>query len=293
MDSFPAFFPLVGRTVVIAGEGEAAEAKARLFAGGPAVVRRLAGETAMDSGAYAGASLVFIAGGDEAFVRAAHAAARGVGAPVNVVDYPQLCDFMTPAIIDRGPVVAALGTSGAAPVLASMLRAEMETRLAPGVGELARLLAQKRAAIRAAYPDLTRRRGFFRRVLAGGAAKAADLGDVALASRLIDQAIADAAWREGRVDILEAPQEGDRLSLRAVRALGAADVVVMGEGSGEIIERHARRDAERWASATPLELARGAKSGLRLAVVDAAPDRDLLMGVRALGATADLLAPAP
>src|SRR5688572_27240740 len=122
MDAFPAFFPLAGRTVVIAGEGEGAEAKARLFEGSPATVRRLSGPDATDPLSYQGAALAFVASADDAFAEAAAAAARKAHVPVNVVDRPKLCDFTTPAVIDRGEVVAAIGTGGASPMLATLLR---------------------------------------------------------------------------------------------------------------------------------------------------------------------------
>ena len=113
MDAFPAFFPLSGKTVVIAGAGEQADAKLRLFAGSPASVKRLDGEAALDPIEYAGAILAFIASPDDAFAEAAANAARAASVPVNVVDRPALCDFTTPAVIDRGEVVAAIGTGGA------------------------------------------------------------------------------------------------------------------------------------------------------------------------------------
>ena len=122
MDAFPAFYPLAGRTVVIAGMGEAAEAKARLFAGSPATILRLEGAAALEPSAYAGAALAFIASDDDAFAEAAAGAARAAHVPVNVVDRPALCDFTTPAVIDRGQVVAAIGTGGASPMLATLLR---------------------------------------------------------------------------------------------------------------------------------------------------------------------------
>ncbi len=118
MESFPAFFPLAGRRVVIAGAGEFADAKAALFDGSPAEVVRLTGARAMDSNLYRGAVLAFVACEDEDACRAAAQAARDAGVPVNVVDRPELCDFLTPAVVDRGEVVAAVGTGGASPVLA-------------------------------------------------------------------------------------------------------------------------------------------------------------------------------
>src|SRR5271165_6039883 len=99
MESFPAFFPLRGLRVIIAGDGEGAEAKARLLAGSPAELVRLTGQAALDPAAYAGAGLIFVASYDRAYASAAAAAARQAGAPLNVVDRPELSDFHTPAIV--------------------------------------------------------------------------------------------------------------------------------------------------------------------------------------------------
>src|SRR5476651_328271 len=126
MEAFPAFFPLAGRHVVIAGEGEGAEAKARLLVGSPARIERIAGAAATAPTAFAGAALAFVASPDPGFCEAAAKAARAAGVQVNVVDHPELSDFHTPAIVDRGQVVAAFGTTGSAPIVAALIRAELE-----------------------------------------------------------------------------------------------------------------------------------------------------------------------
>jgi precorrin-2 dehydrogenase / sirohydrochlorin ferrochelatase len=167
MDVFPAYFPLKGRRVVIAGEGEGAEAKARLFADAPAEIVRLNGEAALKAASYKGATLAFIAHADPAFLAQAAAAARKACVPVNVVDRPGLCDFNTPAVIDRGEVVAAVGTGGSAPLLASLLRADIEARVPEGAGWVAALLRKMQIEVRAAFPDLPARRAFLRRVIDG------------------------------------------------------------------------------------------------------------------------------
>ena len=87
-------------------------------------------------------------------------------------------------------MVAAVGTTGAAPVLATLLRAEIERLIPPATGGLARLLAERREAIRAAFPDLAARRAFFRAALQGEAQSAVASGDLARAGELIDAAIA-------------------------------------------------------------------------------------------------------
>jgi len=186
MDSFPAFFPLTGRKVVVVGAGEAADNKARLFDGSPAwVVRLNEGEAAAD-GAFEGASLVFLAGEDEAFLEAIARRARAAGAAVNVVDHPDLCDFYTPALVDRGAVVAAVGASGAAPLLAAMLRNDIEAMLPEGLGGLAELFRATRDEVRAAFPDMAERRAFLREALRSPAADAALSGDAETAkSRLL------------------------------------------------------------------------------------------------------------
>ena len=247
MDAFPAFVPLAGARVVVAGEGEAADAKARLFDGSPADLVRVAGDAALTSEAYRGARLAFVAG-DEAWSRAAAAAARTAGAWVNAVDRPELCDFNTPGIIDRGAVVGAVGTVGAAPVLAVRLRQEWESRWPAGLGDLALLMRALRPAIREAAADWAERRRLLSALMRGRWADAALAGDAALAEGLAREALASGALttaRTGDVTLVELPSEPDLLTLRAARALGAADrLVLVGEVPSAVLDL-ARRDAPR------------------------------------------------
>ncbi len=272
MDAFPAYFPLHGRRVVIAGEGEAAEAKARLFASSPALVERVQDEAALDPGAYAGAVLAFVAGGDTAFLEGAARAARQAGVPVNVVDHPRLCDFTTPSVVDRGEVVAAVGTGGASPMLASLLRHDIETRVPEGAGRVAALFRQTQAAVRAALPDLDRRRAFLRQALSGAAARAALDDDMAAAHRLLAQeldAFRAGAAPAGRVRFLAAAGPADLISLRAAAALAQAEVLVIDPGVTPAIVDIARRDAQRLEAAEVsaralADLAGGGKQVVRL-----------------------------
>jgi precorrin-2 dehydrogenase/sirohydrochlorin ferrochelatase len=295
MDAFPAFFPLSGARVVIAGDGEGAEAKARLFAGSPAEVVRLTGEATLDPGAYAGAKLVFVASYDEAYARAAAAAARAGGAPLNVVDRPELSDFHTPAIVDRGTVVAAIGTAGAAPLLASLLRAEIELRVPAGAGRMAALLASRRDALREAFADLPARRAFLRAMLASPVAVAVEAGDLALAEARLDRAIRAGHTAVGRASFVTAPASADLISVRCVRVLNTVDILVVGEGSEAIVAAHARRDAEHWASPDVTEeaIAGQAAAGRLIALVDRRPDLDLMRRLAARGVAVEHLAPAP
>ena len=293
METFPAFFPLAGRRVVIAGDGEAAEAKARLFEGSPAMVVRVSASEARNPSAYEGAALIFVATHDVALARSAAAAARVTGAPLNVVDHPDLSDFHTPGIIDRHQVVVAIGTAGASPVLASLLRGEIEARLPAGVGEIARLLGERRATIRACFPHMGERRAFFRRSLAGPAMAAAAAGKLALAGEHLDAALARPEARRGAISLIEAPDQPDRLSLRAVRTLNAADAVVIGYGAAAIVESHARRDVERWAEPDLERLVTAALAGDLIVVVDRQPDISLAKALQDRGVSVEFLAPAP
>jgi precorrin-2 dehydrogenase/sirohydrochlorin ferrochelatase len=289
MDVFPAFFPLAGRTVVIAGAGEAAEAKARLFDGSPARLMRVQGEAALAVASYAGASLAFVAGDDAGFLAGACAAARAAGALVNVVDHPELCDFTTPAVIDRGQVVAAVGTGGASPLLAALLRSDIEARVPEGAGRVAALLGGLQDEIRAALPDLVARRAFLRSALSGPAAEAAMAGDRAGAQRLLRAALAaqSGARPAGRVCVLAHAGAADLLSLRAARRLAEADVVVLGPTLAADVAALARRDARRIAPAAA-DLAALAGEGL-LVVTAPPPPAAALAALRAAGVAVEVL----
>lgn len=245
MDAFPAFFPLRGKTVIIAGEGEGALAKSRLFDNSPATVRVVAGLEAFDPCTYQQAALVFVAHPDEAFCLQAAAAVRQAGVPVNVVDRPGQCDFTTPALIDRGEVVAAIGTGGSAPLLASLLRSDIEARIPPGVGDVAGLLRQMQGEIRAALPDLVKRRAFMRRVVTGPVADLAMAGDGARAEAALRVELAQSAVLSGKLFAIAGEGPADLLSLRAARVLSEADVLVEGQGADPAIAILARRDSQR------------------------------------------------
>lgn len=265
MDAFPAFFPLAGRTVVIAGDGEGAEAKARLFAGSPAKVVRLEGEAARDPTAYAGAALAFVASPDEAFAQAAVAAARAAHVPVNAIDRPQLCDFTTPAVIDRGEVVAAIGTGGASPMLATLLRHDIEARVPQGAGRVAALFQGLQKEVRAALPEPHRRRAFLRAALTGPAAEAAIAGDMARATQLLREALARDEPAPGMVQFVDARGPADLLTLKAARALATADVLVCDDDVSPEVLALTRRDAQRLPAQSAERVAELAARGLRVA----------------------------
>jgi len=175
MRHFPAFLELRGRTCLVLGEGEVAERKsAPLLAAGASIRRAARFEPALLDGGVALA--VGTPEAAEECLLALSREARARGIPVNVVDRPALCSFITPAIVDRDPVTVAIGTGGAAPTLARMVRQKVEAALPPNLGLLAALAERFQAALRRALPNLAARRAFLDRALTGPAAELALAG---------------------------------------------------------------------------------------------------------------------
>lgn len=295
MDAFPAFFPLTGRKVVIAGSGEAAEAKARLFEGSPAVLVRAEGTDAFLVGTFAGALLAFIAG-DDLFVQSAASAARAARALVNVVDRPDLSDFHTPALVDRGEVVAAIGTAGSAPMLASLLRSDLEARIPPGSGRVAALMRIHQAAVRAALPDQADRRNFLREQLSGPAAQKAMDGDMDAAGALLLEALNNRQGPRGRVVYVAGRGPADLLTLRAARVLSEADLVIPDPDTDPAVLALARRDAGRLppAEGGPEQMAALAKAGrLVVRIITRAPTATDLTAMTREGVEVEVMLAAP
>lgn len=258
MDVFPAFYPLAGRRVGLAGAGEGLDARRRLLAGSPAELLVLGAEAAHAPEAWAGVALAFIAHPDETFSRLAADAARRAGAAVNVMDRPALCDFTVPALIDRGALVAAFGTGGASPLVAARLRAELEPRIPEGAGRLARLLDEHKAELRRRWPDPGERRVILSEILEGPVAAAVLEGRPEAEVRdLMAAALSGAARPEGRLFALAPSTPPDLVSMRALRALSSADILVMTPGNSEGLAALARREARRLtpAEADPGEVA--------------------------------------
>lgn len=231
MHSLPVFLRLNGRSVILTGEGEAADAKRRLLERAGA---RIVGED------NAEARIAIVSDGDAA--TAERLRARGV--LVNATDNPDLCDFTLPAIVDRDPVLIAIGTGGASAGLAKALRQRIEAMLPARLGRLAQALFGARAAIRTRWPDAADRRRAIDAGLAPGGA-----------IDLLGEASADALpqWLAGRggssgarletIRLLSA--DPDDLTLRAARLLGEADWIYHGADVPPAILDRARADAVR------------------------------------------------
>jgi precorrin-2 dehydrogenase/sirohydrochlorin ferrochelatase len=296
MDAFPAYVPLAGAKVVIAGSGDPAEAKARLFAASPARVVRVDGPAAFLPGTYAGAAIAFVATDDDLFAQAAANAARSARVPVNVVDRPHLCDFTTPSIVDRGEVVAAVGTAGASPTLAAYLRNAIETRVPEGAGRVAVLFRQFQDEVRYALPEPHQRRAFLRAAVAGPAAEAAMAGDMTTARRLFREALTQGPQSVGCVQFVAGRGPADLLTIRASRALAAADVLIPDDDAEVEILELARRDADRLSAeeATADRLIGLAQQGLRVVrvITGRVPAADL-MAIRVAGVPLQVMLAAP
>lgn len=238
MQSLPVFLVLKGRAVILTGSGEAVDAKRRLLERAGA---RIVGEDE-------DAAIAIVADGDEATV--SRLKARGV--LVNATDRPELCDFTLPAIVDREPVLIAIGTAGASAGLAKALRQRIEGLLPQRLGGLATALYDARAAIRARWPDASaRRRAIDAGLLAGGLIDPMrdDAAD-AVPRWLAEQGDAEPS-RLVALRLLSG--DPDDLTLRAARLLGEADRIYhMPDVPPAILDR-ARADAVRIPATAPPE----------------------------------------
>lgn len=267
MKSFPMFIKTTGRRVVIAGGAEQAAQKARLILKTDAEIVILAG--ALDDelqamvaqgqarhvpgpivpGHFAGAAMVFIATGCPATDACLHAIAKAAHVPVNVVDQPALCDITTPSLVDRDPVVVAIGTEGAAPVLARAIKTQVEQMLDPGLGSFAALAGRMRGAVAQRVPR-ERRRAFWAWAFNQTPWETHKRGGQRDAARLLKGAIqAGGAPRDdatGSIALVGAgPGARDLLTLRAVQRLQEADIIFYDRLVDPDVLELARRDAER------------------------------------------------
>ena len=267
MQSFPMFIRTTGRRVVIAGGGEQAAQKARLMAktdatlvlAAPALDAELAALVAshqaqhhggpITAALFDGAAMAFLATGCPGLDASLHALAHAARCPVNVVDQPALCDLTTPSIVDRDPVVVAIGTEGTAPVLARQIKTQVEQMLSPGLGGLAAFAGRMRGAVAARVPR-EGRRAFWRWVFAGEPGAAWARGAEREAARIVKAAVAEGrapdAPAAGSIAYVGAgPGARDLLTLRAVARLQEADVIFYDRLVDPDVLELARRDAER------------------------------------------------
>ena len=196
MRDLPIFVNMRDRPTVVVGSGVVAARRAELALGAGARVTVFAPElgdeflgfkdspnlrhaprepTPED---FAPASLCFIATEDDGLIERARSAARSAGALVNVADRPKLSDFIMPSIVDRSPLVIAVSTGGASPILGRMLKARLESLIPSAYGRFAGLMSGFRDRLATAIPSQTMRRRFWETVLEGPIAEAALAGNL-------------------------------------------------------------------------------------------------------------------
>jgi uroporphyrin-III C-methyltransferase / precorrin-2 dehydrogenase / sirohydrochlorin ferrochelatase len=221
---YPLFLDLRGQRCLVVGDGPLADEKVAGLRRSGADVERTAG---FAPGSLDGVRLVIDASGDEVTGREVWAEAERLGVLVNVVDVPERCRFIAPAVVDRDPLVVAISTSGESPFLASALRARIERWLAPEWSPFVELVGRIRRRLRAQKLPLPEQTAIYRRLLRSNVRRLLARGSE-MDATFEAAAIAEAsAGRPGRVALVGAgPGDPGLLTLAAQELLFEADVVV-------------------------------------------------------------------
>jgi len=267
MNTFPLFFKLEDRKVLIVGGGEVALRKADLLSRAGACITILAPDISHELQALltdskhefiyenynqtymSGARVIIAATDDETLNHQIHADATELNIPVNVVDTPHLCDFIFPAIIDRNPIVIGISSNGKAPVLARLLRARLETLIPQGYGKLAKLAGEFRSEVKAKIPTLTGRRQFWERAFEGQVSQLMFAGNETEATAQLKADLdSTAAAISKKSDDANAVKEIDTIaptlsdeSEKELSAVGEVYIVGAGPGDPELLTFKALR----------------------------------------------------
>ena len=266
MDYFPVFLDLKNRLCLLIGGGEVATRKGRMLAKAGARLRIVAPEISVElrelaeknqgelhereylSSDLRDCVLAIAATDSESLNKKISADAQALNLPVNVVDTPALCTYITPAIIDRSPLVIAVSSGGEAPVLARLVRTKLETLIPAGYGKLAQIASQWRERIKARFSDGDSRRKFWEKILQGPAAELMMNGQEEAANTFINNELAadQSALTKGEVYLVGGgPGDPELLTLRALRLMQQADVVLYDRLVSDGVMELVRRDAER------------------------------------------------
>lgn len=254
MDQLPIFVNLKGQKVILVGDGEAADAKRRLI--------ERAGGQCVDA-ADRDARIAFVAIEDEAGAIESAEDLKARGLLVNVVDRPDHCDFTTPAIVDRAPVLVAVGTGGASAGMAKAIRQRIEAILPSSASKLATAIAAAREAIRFRWPNAAdRRRALDSAFVEGGALDPfADHRENAIAHWIAN---AEEPPPSRLIEIPLLSDNPDDLTLLSARLLGQADQIFHDAKVPAAILDRARADAIRCEGAPPVNVPAGLTLYLRL-----------------------------
>lgn len=266
MDYFPVFLDLKNRLCLLVGGGEVATRKGRMLAKAGARLRIVAPEISAELRDLAKKNngelherdyqsddlhdcvLVIAATDIESLNEQISADAQALHLPVNVVDTPALCTYITPAIIDRSPLVIAVSSGGEAPVLARLVRAKLEAFIPASYGKLAQIASQWRDRIKTRFSDGDNRRKFWEKILQGPAAELMMNGQEDAANQFIGNELAadQSQLTLGEVYLVGGgPGDPELLTLRALRLMQQADVVLYDRLVSDGVMELVRRDAER------------------------------------------------
>ncbi|ARU29845.1 siroheme synthase CysG [Cellvibrio sp. PSBB006] len=266
MDYFPVFLDLKQRRCLLVGGGDVATRKGRLLAKAGAILRVVAPQISPElrdlvqqcqgeihlreyQASDVDDCVLAIAATDiDSLNQVISEDAKANNIPVNVVDSPALCTYITPAIIDRSPLVIAISSGGESPVLARLIRAKLEILIPNSYGVLAQFASRWRERIKNRFADTDQRRRFWEKILQGPAAELVFNGQDAQADKLLSDAIQqdDASLTQGEVYLVGGgPGDPELLTLRALRLMQQADVVLYDRLVSDGVMELVRRDAER------------------------------------------------
>lgn len=177
--------------------------------------------------------------------RVVSATAQAHGVLVNCVDQPALCTFIFPAIVDRHPLIVAVSSMGAAPTLSRVVRGWIEQRLPPQLGRLGALAQAFRDQVKAQIPSVAGRMQFWEQVFAGKPGQLALAGKEDEASAAMQTLLADPQTEQGWVALVGAgPGDPELITLKALRLIQSADVLLYDKLANPALLEYARRDAE-------------------------------------------------
>ena len=262
MDYLPAFHNVRGKLCLVVGGGEVATRKAGVLLEAGAAVRVVAPEIEADLARQPGvepiiarfepqhlegAVMVIAATNDREVNRQVSELAQSRKLPVNVVDDPELCSFIMPAILDRSPLMVAFSSGGGSPVLTRMMRGKLETVIPQNYSRLAAFAVRFRELVKERVTNPPKRRIFWESALDGMVAEKVLAGDEASAETLLRQMLeSEDNILRGEVYLVGAgPGDPDLLTFRALRLMQQADVVVYDNLVSKTIVDMTRRDAQR------------------------------------------------
>ncbi|MCK9200382.1 MAG: siroheme synthase CysG [Gallionella sp.] len=262
MDFLPIFANVKNKLCLVVGGGSVGSRKAGVLLDAGAMVRVVAPEIDDDLQANAkveavvarfdashldGVTLVIAATNDREVNKQVSELAQARNIPVNVVDDPELCSFIMPAILDRSPLMVAFSSGGASPVLTRMMRGKLEAVIPQNYSKLAAFAERFREQVKQSVINPAKRRIFWENVFEGVVSEKVLTGDEASAEAMLQQMLANEDnIQRGEVYLVGAgPGDPDLLTFRALRLMQKADVVVYDALVSKPIVEMTRRDAER------------------------------------------------